>query len=274
MSQNNLFSGGWMNEVADVRNDIVFQNRNQSYGAYQIRRGYNRTVFVALLISSIAFVFFTSLPAILEMISKAEEEEVKANTEVVVDLEAPPPVDETEPPPPPPPPPPVMETIKFTPPVVVDEPLPEDEAPPVQEEIKAQVADVTQQGSGDDIIIVEEGTGNKVVEEEPDQVFVSVEEMPVFPGGEEGLMKYLAKNIQYPAMEKDANIQGVVYVYFVVNKDGKVSNVEVKRGVKGGPGLDKEAIRVISSLPKWTPGKQNGRPAMVSYTLPVRFVLR
>jgi protein TonB len=75
-------------------------------------------------------------------------------------------------------------------------------------------------------------------------------------------------------MEKDANIQGVVYVYFVVNKEGKVTNVEVKRGVKGGPGLDKEAIRVISSLPKWAPGKQNGRPALVSYTLPVRFVLR
>jgi periplasmic protein TonB len=274
MSENNLFSGGWMNEVADVRNDIVFQNRNQSYGAYQIRRGYNRTVFVALLISSIAFVFFTSLPAILEMISKAEEEEVKTNTEVVVDLEAPPPVDETEPPPPPPPPPPVMETIKFTPPVVVDEPLPEDEAPPVQEEIKAQVADVTQQGSGDDIIIVEEGTGEKVVEEEPDKVFLSVEEMPSFPGGEEALLKYLAKNTQYPAMEKDANIQGVVYVSFVVNKEGKITNVEIKRSVKGGPGFDKEAIRVISSLPKWSPGKQNGRPVSVAYTLPVRFVLR
>lgn len=264
----------WMDVVSEGRNELVFQNRHKDYGAYQIRRNYNRTLVMALLISSAAFVFFVSLPKIIEFLTPAEDESSKAATEVVVDLTEPPPVDETEPPPPPPPPPPpVTETIRFTPPVVVDEEIPEDEAPPVQEEIVAQVSNVTQEGNGEEIIIPQE-EGPAVIEEKPEEIFVSVEEMPTFPGGEEALMKYLAKNIQYPAMEKDAGVQGTAYVYFVIDKDGKVQNAEIKRGVKGGPGLDKEALRVIKSMPNWKAGKQNGRPVLVSFTLPVKFVLR
>jgi periplasmic protein TonB len=274
MSKDNL-SGDWMNAVAESRLQIVFENRNKDYGAYQLRRSYNKTLIGALLFSSALFTLLLAMPSIIDYFSAQMEEEVVLTKETEIVLSEPPPVDESEPPPPPPPPPPLMETIKFTPPVVVDEPVPEDEAPPVQEEIVAQVATVTQEGSGgDDIIIPTENTGTGVVESKAEEVFVSVEEMPKFPGGEEALMKYLAKNINYPAMEKEAGIQGTVYVYFVIDKDGKVTKAEVKRGVRGGAGLEKEALRVINTMPPWSPGKQNGRPCLVSFTLPVRFVLK
>jgi protein TonB len=165
-----------------------------------------------------------------------------------------------------------METVKFTPPVVVDEEVIE-ETPIITQEVETQIATVTNEGTTDEIIIPEE-TGNGAVAENPETPFVSVEEMPGFPGGEEALFKYLGKNINYPAMEKDAGISGTVYVYFVINKEGRVSNTEIKRGVKGGPGLDKEALRVISNMPAWSVGKQNGRPAAVQFTLPVKFVLK
>jgi periplasmic protein TonB len=111
------------------------------------------------------------------------------------------------------------------------------------------------------------------VKEKREEVFVSVEVMPEFPSGQEALFDYIVKNIKYPKKEKKAGIQGTVYVYFVVDKQGRVTNTEVKRGVRGGAGLDEEALRVISSMPPWSPAKHNGKPVMVAYTLPVKFIL-
>lgn len=109
------------------------------------------------------------------------------------------------------------------------------------------------------------------VEEEP-QVFFIVENMPEFPGGELALRKYIAENVRYPEMAKENDIQGTVYVRFVVDTDGSVKNVEVIRGVD--PLLDKEAIRVIQSLPKWKPGKQRGKAVKVSHSVPIKFALQ
>ena len=109
------------------------------------------------------------------------------------------------------------------------------------------------------------------VVEEP-QVFFIVEDMPEFPGGELALRKYIAENVRYPEMAKENDIQGTVYVRFVVDTDGSVKNVEVIRGVDQL--LDKEAIRVVQSLPKWKPGKQRGKAVRVSYQLPVYFRLQ
>jgi protein TonB len=107
----------------------------------------------------------------------------------------------------------------------------------------------------------------------PDQeIFVFVEEQPEFPGGEEALMNYLASNLRYPEQARELDIQGTVFIEFVVEKDGSVTNVVVKRGIGGG--CDEEAVRVVKSMPKWKPGKQRGKPVRVSYTLPVRFHLR
>lgn len=115
----------------------------------------------------------------------------------------------------------------------------------------------------------------EVEEEEPEEqtIFEVVEEMPEFPnGGQAGLMQYLAKNIKYPTIAQENGTQGRVVCQFVVNKDGSIVDVKVLRGVD--PYLDKEAVRVISTMPKWKPGKQRGKPVRVKYTVPVMFRLQ
>lgn len=104
-------------------------------------------------------------------------------------------------------------------------------------------------------------------------VFTFAEEQPVFPGGSAAFMKYLQTNIQYPQLEKEANKQGSVYISFIVEKDGSISNIKAVKEVPGAPGLTKEAIRVISMMPKWIPGKMNGRAVRVEITQPIKFVL-
>lgn len=110
----------------------------------------------------------------------------------------------------------------------------------------------------------------EVVEEAP--IFTVVESMPEFRGGMEELYTYLGNNIKYPVMAKESGIQGKVYVTFVVEKDGSITDVRVLRGIGGG--CDEEAVRVVESMPNWTPGKQRGKPVRVQYNLPVRFTLQ
>lgn len=109
----------------------------------------------------------------------------------------------------------------------------------------------------------------EIVEEE---VFLSVEENPEFPGGTAKLLEYVKKNLKYPMMARESDIQGRVFVGFVVEKDGSISNVQVIRGIGGG--CDEEAVRVVQSMPKFKPGKQRGNPVRVQYTLPVVFKLQ
>ena len=109
----------------------------------------------------------------------------------------------------------------------------------------------------------------EVVEQE---IFKIVEEMPAFPGGEAKLMEYVAKNVKYPQIARETGIQGRVFVNFVVEPDGSVSNVTVLRGIGGG--CDEEAMRVVKNMPKWKPGKQRGKAVRVSYMLPVNFKLQ
>ena len=270
MAQESLFNN-WDNVVAPVRNDIVFEERNKKYGAYALRKNHNRTVALALLITGSSFLLLVSLPAIIDWINNKMEEVVIPVEITAVDLTAPPPLDETEPPPPPPPPPPVMETVKFTPPVVTDEEV-VDEPPPVQAEETPQISTVTQEGTEDAIIIPQEATG--VVEPASDAPLAIVEQMPTFPGGETEMMKFIQKNVQYPQMEKEAGISGTCYITFVVEKDGSITGVDKLRGVSGGPGCDKEAIRVVKLMPAWNVGKQNGRAVRVQFNLPIKFSLR
>jgi protein TonB len=156
-------------------------------------------------------------------------------------------------PPPPPPPPPTPTTVLE----IVDDKEEIEETEQLDQEVK--------EDTKVEIVVREE-----VVEEE--QIFTIVEEMPSFPGGEAELFKYLGKNIQYPQMARDASIQGVVYVTFVVDKDGKIKDVKVLRGIGGG--CDEEAVRVVKNMPTWKPGKQRGKPVSVQYNLPIRFTLR
>lgn len=104
------------------------------------------------------------------------------------------------------------------------------------------------------------------------EIFTVVESMPEFPGGEAAMMSFIAKNIKYPGFARESGIQGRVFVNFVVEPSGLVSNVKILRGIGGG--CDEEAIRVVQSMPKWTPGKQRGKAVRVSFNLPVRFTLQ
>lgn len=263
----------WTNVVSAVRNEIVFEGRNKNYGAFELRRNYNRALVIALASTCAAILLIAITPKIIELIKGVAGKEQVIPVDITpIDLEAPPPVDESEPPPPPPPPPPVMETVKFTPPVVVDEEVIDDPPPPQETEV--QVSTVTQEGTGGDIVIPEEGTGNGVVESAKEEIFTVVEQNPEFPGGVAEMYKFINSKIQYPQMEKENGIDGTIYMTFVVNKAGKISDVKVLRGKAGGKGLEKEAERVISLMPDWKPGKQNGREVSVQFNLPIKFILR
>jgi len=102
-------------------------------------------------------------------------------------------------------------------------------------------------------------------------VFNLVEKQPEFPGGEQALLDYIGSNVHYPKKARKKNIQGTVYISFIVEKDGKVSTVKVLRGIGGG--CDEEAVRVVSSMPAWKPGYQRGKPVRVQFNLPIRFIL-
>ena len=152
---------------------------------------------------------------------------------------------ELKPPPPPPPPPEVIEIV-------------EDD---VEIEDEIEIED-TESDEDEEI---------EIIEEDDDEFFMVVENMPIFPGGDLGLMKYIQKNVKYPAIAKEYNITGKVFVSFIVDKSGSVTNVKIVRGVDKN--LDAEAVRVVKSLPKYKPGKQRGKAVRVMFTIPINFTL-
>ena len=262
--------------------DIIFSNRNKAYGAYQLRRDYPNYVGRALLIGLLLIAFFYLLPFLLGIVRGAIEKS-KPAVEVVAEMGPPPDIDPNVPPPPPPPPvetppPPTRTTQKFVPPVVKKDAEVEKEpemTPPA--DIKDDVGKEDKKGSDEAPPALIDNPTDKVVEskEAPkvdNTVYEFVEKNPSFPGGEAELLGFLAKNIKYPQFAQESSIQGRVYVQFVIERDGSVSDVKTVRDIGGGCG--KEAERVVRSMPKWSPGEQNGRPVRVKYTLPVLFQLK
>ncbi|MCX7728286.1 MAG: TonB family protein [Bacteroidia bacterium] len=271
-----MLANNWYNVVSDIRNDVVFQGRNQKYGAYQLRKEYNRTLAIIVLSMVAAALLALGIKYFIDNYKPSEDELANTKIDITqIDL-TPPQLDKNEPPPPPPPPPPpVMETIKFVPPVIKEDAV-EDEPPPPQEKVsETNVGTQTQEGSGDDNIQVPtEESGSGVIEEKAPEIFTVVQEMPEFPGGPMEMMKYIQKNIVYPPSAREAGISGKCFLRFVVNEDGKISSVEVLKGVPGCPECDKEAMRVIKSMPSWKPGKQNGKEVKVYFQLPINFTIK
>jgi len=142
----------------------------------------------------------------------------------------------------------------------------------VQDDV--EVEDIEINAEVDQQEVIEEYVPVEVEEEDvqEQEIFQIVEEMPSYPGGEAKLMEYVSKNIKYPQIARETGIQGRVFVGFVVEPDGSVSNVKVLRGIGGG--CDEEAVRVVKNMPKWKPGKQRGKAVRVSYMLPVNFKLQ
>ena len=246
--------------------DIVFENRNKEYGAYDIRKKYNRVVLFAVLIGIVVISTLIIIPYIRA--SRDASHKMRDANEVIAEMANDLQKEEAPPPPPPPPPPPAEQqtVIKYVAPVVVDSVKVEDQS-------KLLISDeqVATTVNKEVVEVVEQKQEEVQQETKEEQVFVVVEEMPEFPGGELALRKYIAKAIIYPTIAQENGIQGKVFVNFVVNKDGSVSNAKIARGVD--PSIDQEALRVVSTLPKWKPGKQRGVPVRVSYTVPISFKL-
>jgi periplasmic protein TonB len=243
--------------------DIVFEGRNKSYGAYELRKENPKTSVKALVIGSIVFSLLVSAPLIASFLPDFKEEEMDRNIKVKLDN-----INKPEKPkenlPPPPPPPPKVDQVKFVKPVVAkaDEVT---EEPPKLEEIKdKKIGAETIKGDPDAELTVEP-VGNGPVEED-NTVYGSagLEVQPEFPGGLASFYKYVGKNYTYPEGEE---INGKVIVSFVVEKDGSLTDIKVLRDLGYGTGA--EAIRVLKKMPKWSPGEQNGRKVRCSYNLPI-----
>ena len=275
MSKVDLISNAWC--------DLVFEGRNQEYGAYRLRKSTGKRNIWSIVIVLIAAVVIFSAIAIknviqanqrvavttaVELSSIQTKKEPKVEKKAPVKIEQPKQVEK------------VKSSIKFTAPVIK-----KDEEVKPEEEMKNQDdLQKTKTTIGAFNVIGNDEIGGEVLKakeeiaqpeppkEEENKVFDVVEEQPSFPGGQGALMQWLRDNIKYPVIAAENGVEGRVIVQFVVSKTGSISDVRVARGVD--PSLDKEAIRVVSSMPKWTPGKQNGTTVNVRYTLPVTFKLQ
>lgn len=262
----------WQQVTSATRNEIVFTNRNREYGAFTLRRDYDkRMVFIMLgLIVFIGISFGTYL-----FIKSMPEEVVELPKIDTSNLAIPAPPEEDIPPPPEETPPPPMEkTVAFLPPVVVDIPV-EDQIPP-QEAMENTKADTktnnTEEENWSPPVVGEKV--EEVVEKKVEEVFTFVDEEASFNGGPKAMNEYIQKKLNYPQTAIEMGIQGKCYLKFIVNTDGSVQDVSVLRGVPDCPECDREAVRVIRSMPNWKPGKMNGKSVRTWLQIPINFTLQ
>ena len=270
--------------------DVVFAARNKEFGAYQLRldsKPRHLKAFIITLISVVAIMIIAlSYLKVSQIIAEKQIKDQAAQELVAVDLSAEEDTEEPdeveaklEMPEEQALPEEILNTVKVTELLIApdEEVKKEDEIKTADELKETETAFGStdfDQGT-DDRNVVREYKNEVIVEEkkpEPEKVFTAVEQMPQFPGGDAELMKFLSKNIKYPTMAMENNIQGRVIVQFVVTKTGAIGEVKVVRSVDRD--LDREAVRVCKSLPKFTPGKMNGQAVNVWYTLPVSFKLQ
>lgn len=255
-------------DFAALRNmdEIVFRNRNKEYGAYEMRKKYNRFMTRSLIISCTILVLSVLIPFLIFKQTYSANEE-KTVTAEMTNMDKPK-EDNAPPPPPPPPEATVEQKAKFVAPVVVTDTT---ETTDINQDDLNQTT-VNTNVNTDDEIVVDDSDKDKVIEEVVETpIFTVVEEMPSFPGGDEARIKFLTENIKYPQMAKESGIQGTVYVTFVVDEKGRVTDVRVLRGIGGG--CDEEAIRVVKLMPSWNAGKQSGKAVRVQFNMPIKFTL-
>ena len=276
MAKIDLIDNSWV--------DLVFEGKNHEYGAYQLRKSTgvrNAKALLVMFAIGLAIAIIVAVKGVVENAMKssvametdvelsklAEKKEAKAerkdepkNEKIEVER--------------------VKSSIKFTAPVIKkdSEVKPEEELKSQDELNKDKTAigafDVkgNDEAGGTVLKAVEEIAQPEPKHEEENKVFDVVEQMPSYPGGMGALMSWLSQNIKYPTVAAENGISGRVIVQFVVERDGSITDVRVARGVD--PYLDKEATRVVKMMPNWIPGKQNGSPVRVKYTVPVVFKLQ
>jgi protein TonB len=265
--------------------DLVFEGKNKEYGAYVLRRDTGKRNVKALIwvMIGIALIFAiayanlaiqnamkqnAAIETDVELSKLAQKKEAKVERKEPVKVEVEQKVVEK-----------VKSSVKFTAPEIKkdDEVKPEDEIKSQDDLSKTNTAIGTFDVKGNDeaegeVLKAKEVVVDEKPKEEETKVFDVVEQMPSFPGGDAELMKFLHDHMKYPAVAEENGIQGRVICTFVVERDGSITDVKVIKSVD--PSLDKEAIRVLKSMPKWIPGKQNGSAVRVKYTVPVTFRLQ
>lgn len=272
--------------------DLVFEGKNKDFGAYEMRttstKRHNKAMLYTIIGAILVVAAAVSIAKVQEYLAERRLAEMAEQEEVLIDMEQNEEPEEEqqerlEQPKPEVLPEEVLNTVKVTElRIVEDEKVKAEDEIKTQDELKETTTAFGQKdndkGTEDrnvtrtlkEEVVVEKKVEEKKVEKE--EIFKSVEQMPQFPGGEAALMKYISSHIQYPTMAQENNVQGKVIVQFVVTKTGQVGEVKVARSVDKD--LDREAVRVCKSLPKFTPGRQNGQPVSVWYTLPVNFKLQ
>jgi protein TonB len=261
----------------------VFDGRNKLYGAYVMRKIYEKRVLASVLIAVCAFALAMGGPVLYYNFAMGDDK--KPNLKVV-EMKAiePPPVDKKTPPPPvlppPPPPPPQVASVKFLPPEPVeDEKVKEDEMPPQDDLKDKQISTKSQDGTKDEGVVVVDPVVEqpKVIDkpaEDPNQIYTVVQQKAEFPGGEAAMAKFLRKNFKYPRNAQRMGITGKVYLRFVVRKNGAIDEVTVLKGIANCNECNEEAMRLVRMMPPWTPAQQNGNSVNVYFSLPITFTLQ
>lgn len=277
MSKIDLISNEWT--------DLVFEGRNQAYGAYKLRKGTaKRNVWALIIVGLAAALLYLGLQ--LQKMAEAnkkventqavelaklntEKKEAKVEKKEIIKQEPEKVVEQ------------VKSSVKFTAPVIK-----KDSEVKEEDEIKLDEVQKSDKAVGAFTVEGNDEVGGAVLKAKEDiaapeppkhvveetKIFTVVEQMPMYPGGDGALMGYLRDNIHYPTVAAENGVQGRVVVGFVVERDGSITDVNILRGVD--PSLDREAMRVVKSMPKWTPGKQNGSAVRVKYQVPVSFRLQ
>lgn len=246
--------------------EIVFEGRNQKYGAYDLRKSITKNTTRAFIIGTLLFAVLVSIPTLLRMIPEGTDETTLDQKITTVKL---PPKEKPKDPtlPPPPPPPPKVDQVKFVKPVVAKADEVVEEIVVIKDLKDKNIGKETIKGDPDAELTVEPvGTGVAAVVEEDNTVYntAGIEVKPDFPGGMAAFGKFIEKNYQAPEEE---GLKGKVYVTFVVEKDGSLTDIKVLRDI--GYGTGKEAIRVLNKCPRWTPGEQNGKKVRCTFSLPI-----
>ena len=260
----------WEDPTSVQRNELVFANRNQSYGAYEIRKSYERNLLIAFLLTCSFAIFLAVLPQLYNCIFPAvtipktiltsvildikhfEDKKTASQPETIKQNEIKPKLS--------------MSSNTFTIPIVIDS---TDNTILAQEFLsKGKI------GKGETIDSIESvdlipdnalGNGNS-------EIKMHSEEMPSFLGGEVAMMNFITNNLNYPEDAKESKISGIVYISFVVDINGNLQNIKTKRGIGGG--CEQEAMRVLNKMPRWKPGKDNGRAVNVEFVLPIKFTIQ
>jgi protein TonB len=258
--------------------DIIFEGRNKDYGAYDLRKSYNRRLIKSLISTALILVLLFIGYFLSGRTPRKEAKPLYVTDTDLSQLQQ----EKKEIPPPvviPPPKPQQIEIKQFTPPKLVKEDVPQDEKPPEQTELEdTKIGSVNQEGIKDDGIVAPPiSDGGKGVVEAPkkeeddaDKIFTKVEIESSYPGGDGAWARFLNKNLHYPDEALNNNIEGTVMVQFVVDQEGNVSDVQVVGGPTEG-GLREEAIRVIRKSGKWTAAVQNGRKVKSYKRQPIGF---